>query len=63
MVEIPLWKSVLIIYVKYFFVMLALPSVDGQQWMKHVKTLFYIKLVALDGFATLFICDGSGYLL
>jgi transposase InsO family protein len=30
------------IYAKYFLVVLAMPSDDGQQWPKHVKAIFYI---------------------
>jgi hypothetical protein len=32
----------------HFFVALVLPLDDGQWWQKHVKAMFYIKLVALD---------------
>jgi hypothetical protein len=42
--------------------MLGLPSDDGQYWPKHVKDLFYIKLLYLIDLATnssVKMCDGS----
>jgi hypothetical protein len=37
-----------IVHIYYFFVVLAMPFDDGQYWLKHVKTIIYIKLIALD---------------
>jgi hypothetical protein len=52
MVEIPSWQPTFIIHVKYFFVVLALPSDDGQWWLKHVKAIFYTEPLHSIDFVT-----------